>query len=380
MTKWSFFFLLVPIFGVGAFAVAPAFGWWLPENISTFGREIDLLWNVILGITGVAFVGTQLALFYVLFRYSKKTKEGKAVYSHGNQKLEVIWTIVPAVVLLFIALAQLPAWIEIRFPNEKPDVPVTARIVARQFEWRFVYPGPDGEFDTVDDIHVPNELHIVKNYRTLLDLRSMDVLHSFFLPHLRLKYDAVPGLSIPVWFEAEKSTLEFQNDVASLTAKDFPDMGGLIVKLRGATDDLGKQIFQSFSPEAQQILRDYDDANEPNASESETLLKELNLFIEQADLAGLIAQGKFSDISLSDETKRHAALGGLAYPRLLNRQILQDAYPELIASIERNYEVVCAELCGWGHYKMRGRLVVHETMGELQEWLDRAYAEQETAK
>ena len=58
MTKWSFFFLLVPIFGVGSFAVAPMFGWWLPENISTFGAEIDLLYYVILGITGVTFIGT----------------------------------------------------------------------------------------------------------------------------------------------------------------------------------------------------------------------------------------------------------------------------------------------------------------------------------
>lgn len=380
MTKWSLFFLLIPIFGVAAFAVSPAFGLWLPENISTFGKEIDALYMIILGITGVVFVGTQVTLCYVVWRYSKKIEGGRALYTHGNQKLEVIWTIIPSVVLLFIALAQLPTWIEIRFPSEKPDVSVTAQIIARQFEWRIIYPGPDGELNTVDDLHVPNELHVAKNHNTVLDLRSMDVLHSFFLPHLRLKYDAVPGIAIPVWFKAEKSTFEFQNDEAAFEAADFKDLGGFIVRVRGKVGNLEKTLFNSFTPETQQLLEAYDPGFEPSEQEQKAFLDGMNMFLDFGDLIGLHRDGKLGDLTLSEETKQHAALEGLAQTRLLNRQVLQDAFPDQITPIDRHYEIVCAELCGWGHYKMRGRLVVHETMSDLQQWLDRAYALQETAK
>jgi cytochrome c oxidase subunit 2 len=380
VTKWSFFFLLIPIFGVASFALSPAFGIWLPENISAFGREIDALYNIILVITGVTFVGTQVALCYVLLRFARKTETGRAVYSHGNQKLEVIWTVIPAVVLLFIALAQLPTWIEIRFPSEKPDVPVTAQVIARQFEWRIIYPGPDGELNTVDDLHVPNELHVAKNHQTVIDLRSMDVLHSFFLPHLRVKYDAVPGISIPLWFKAEKSTLEFQNDAAKFKADDFADLGSFFVRLRERAGALEKFLFDSFTPATQQMLQEYDAGFEPSESQQELFLADINMFLEHGDLIGLHRDGKLGEVKLSTDTLRHAELAGLAQTRLLNRQVLQDAFGDAIVPLDRHYEIVCAELCGWGHYKMRGRLVVHETMADLQKWLDQAYAEQETAK
>ena len=77
-------------------------------------------------------------------------------------------------------------------------------MTARQFEWRFRYPGEDGILGTKDDLFDVNELHVPVGEETLVSLKSMDVLHSFYLPNLRVKQDAVPGMKIPVWFRAMK--------------------------------------------------------------------------------------------------------------------------------------------------------------------------------
>ena len=79
---------------------------------------------------------------------------------------------------------------------------MTVEVTGRQFEWRLRYPGPDGSFDTPDDLFSVNELHVPVNEDILVQLKSADVLHDFFLPNLRVKQDAVPGMKIPVWFRA----------------------------------------------------------------------------------------------------------------------------------------------------------------------------------
>lgn len=244
---WSLLFLLVLVGGTLSFLVAPWLGWWLPEDVSTYGHKIDHLYNFILIITGITFIGTQAFLVYCLFSYGGPRK---AFFLHGNRRAETIWTLVPGVILFFLAIYQLGTWAEIkyprRFPPEAKESPL-ARVVARQFEWRITYPGADGKFDTIDDLEVVNELHVPKGRPIVIQLTSMDVLHSFFLPYLRVKQDAVPGMTIPVWFEATR--------------------------------------------------------------------------------AG-------------------------------------------------DYDLACAELCGWGHYKMRGQLTVHETEEAFQEWLQKIRAEQ----
>ena len=76
-------------------------------------------------------------------------------------------------------------------------------MTARQFQWVMRYPGPDGKLHTADDLHIVNDLHFVKGKPALIYLKSSDVLHSFFLPQMRIKQDAVPGLTIPVWFDSD---------------------------------------------------------------------------------------------------------------------------------------------------------------------------------
>jgi cytochrome c oxidase subunit 2 len=77
-------------------------------------------------------------------------------------------------------------------------------VTAKQFNWEMLYPGPDGQFGTADDLLLDNELHVPVNKVVRVTLKSKDVIHSFFLPHVRLKQDAVPGREIEAWFEATK--------------------------------------------------------------------------------------------------------------------------------------------------------------------------------
>jgi cytochrome c oxidase subunit II len=261
---WSILFGLAAVFAVGCFAYSPfSPDWWVPvagsppHVISKFGRDIDSLYLLILFITGIVFIGTQIVFVVACYRFpDERDSQGrpvrKAQYFHGSQWLEVIWTIIPAAILVFIAFYQMGTWTAIKFRSAAPKVPPLAEVTARQFQWVIRYPGSDGKLNTRDDLITVNDLHFVKGSKenprqALIYLRSSDVIHSFYLPHMRIKQDAVPGLLIPVWFDSD-------------TAGEF--------------------------------------------------------------------------------------------------------------------ELVCAELCGWGHYKMRGKVTVHETEAEFDKWMGEQIKEQ----
>jgi cytochrome c oxidase subunit 2 len=135
-----------------------------------------------------------------MWKYEGRNRTGEPVkFTHGSHNLEVVWTIVPAATLLFIAIYQMNAWanVKMRVP-EHPDVEV--EVMARQFEWRIRYPGADGELGTEDDLQTVNDLHLPYGEDVVLAIKSQDVLHSFFLPHMRVKQDVVPGMKQYVWF------------------------------------------------------------------------------------------------------------------------------------------------------------------------------------
>lgn len=200
---WSILFLTVPILGIGLFFWAPGAGHWLPPDISKHGYQIDHLFYFILVLTGVVFAATEFVLFWFLWRYDGATNRAPVKYTHGSHNLEVVWTILPAATLLFIAIYQMNAWADVKMRTPK-DMPPTVEVTARQFEWRLRYPGEDGKLGTRDDIYHVNDLHIPVDEEVLVELKSMDVLHDFFLPHMRIKQDAVPGMTIPVWFRANE--------------------------------------------------------------------------------------------------------------------------------------------------------------------------------
>ena len=199
---WALLFLLVPILGVATFAVAPYLNSWLPLDISEHGRRIDHLFYFILYLTGVVFIATEIVLFYFMWKYDRTSNAEPVKYTHGSHSLEVVWTILPAATLLFIAIYQMDAWAEAKLASRAPDMAPTVEVTGRQFEWRFRYPGPDGHLHTPDDILGVNELHLPAKEDIVVVLKSEDVLHSFFLPNLRVKQDAVPGMQQLVWFKA----------------------------------------------------------------------------------------------------------------------------------------------------------------------------------
>jgi cytochrome c oxidase subunit II len=263
---WSLLFLSVPIWGVGVFVWAMAGWWpmqghWLPLNVNQYGGVIDNLFMFILYLTGVIFVGTSLALFWFMWVYDRERNANPVKYMHGSHTLEVVWSILPAATLLFIAIYQMNAWANHKMLRPIADIGADgekytaddvyqaplAEITGRQFEWRIRYAGKDGVIGTNDDVFGVNDLHVPVNEDVVLSIKSQDVLHSFFLPNLRLKQDVIPGMKQHVWFKA--------------------------------------------------------------------------------NTAGF-------------------------------------------------YDIVCAELCGWGHYKMRGRITV-ESNAKFQKWLDEQWQQQE---
>ena len=153
-----------------------------------------------------------MALAWFVFKYAKPRTD-KGAYTHGNHNLELVWTAIPAVALLVIAFTQMRTWADIKFERNFPaggpysiEHPI-AEVWASQFDWRFRYPGDDGRFGTVDDLENAFEFCVPVDTDVVFDLRSRDVIHSFFVPEFRLKQDVLPGHTIPVWFKAQETGL-----------------------------------------------------------------------------------------------------------------------------------------------------------------------------
>ena len=157
---------------------------WLPENIATYGAEIDRLFYLIYYITGAAFllVTVLLAAFLVMYR----SRPGRrATYFHGNTALELVWTIVPAIILVVLSFLSIPSWSKVK--SRIPESDLHIRITGKQFNWEVTYPGPDGKFDTADDQTLDNEVHVPVGKPIVLHLRAKDVIHSVFIPTARFK-------------------------------------------------------------------------------------------------------------------------------------------------------------------------------------------------
>jgi cytochrome c oxidase subunit 2 len=175
--------------------------WWLPENVSTYGGEIDRLFHLIYWITGGTFVLVFVTLLVFLVVYRDRPGR-QARYTHGSTPLEIAWTIVPALILVVLTFLSVPAWSRIKM--QMPPTDIVIQVTAKQFNWQFTYPGPDGKFGTADDKTMLDEMHVPTGKPVRVNLRSQDVIHSFFVPQFRMKQDAVPGREIAQWFEVTK--------------------------------------------------------------------------------------------------------------------------------------------------------------------------------
>ncbi|MBI3127985.1 MAG: cytochrome c oxidase subunit II [Candidatus Tectomicrobia bacterium] len=199
---------------------------WLPENISLEGVEIDRLFYISYYLTAVTFI--LVAAFMLAFIVMYRQKPGvRAKYTHGNTTLEILWTVIPAVILLAFILVSQNSWARLKFnPPENPDIRV--EVTGKQFNWIIRYPGPDGKFGTADDKEFDNQLNVPVNKKVLIHLKGEDVIHSFFMPEARLKADVVPGRTIPLWFTLTK-TGKFEIPCAELCGFGHSGMKGELV-------------------------------------------------------------------------------------------------------------------------------------------------------
>lgn len=195
-------FLLLVAAVVWSFAVAPDRGWWMPKSASASGDEVDRLFLGITGLLAAAFTLSVGGLAWIVWRGTRSTS-ARAARMHGNTRLELSWTVVTGAILLVVALVQISSWERMQSGRSTADRPF-ARVVAAQWDWRFRYPGPDGRFDTSDDFETPYRLVVPAGERIVLELRSRDVIHGFFVPALRLKQDVLPGSALTTAFVARE--------------------------------------------------------------------------------------------------------------------------------------------------------------------------------
>ncbi len=174
---------------------------WLPESVSTFAPAIDHLFYRILWITGIVFLLVQGTLLYFLVRYRRRPGVS-ALYTHGNLTVEIVWTVIPSIIMIWLAFSSQRVWAYVRGTPPPHDLEV--EVTAEQFVWNIRYTGADGKLNTADDITTINQLHIPVHKTVLVYLRSKDVIHSFFLPQFRIKQDAVPGMTGRLWLQAVK--------------------------------------------------------------------------------------------------------------------------------------------------------------------------------
>lgn len=225
-------FLMIVFLVLGLIGV-----WWchdllegkmLGESASEQGVEVDRLIKITFIITMAVFVVTQILLFWFAFKYQEK--EGKtAFYFPHNNKLEVIWTVIPAIVLTILVAFGIRHWL--RITSEAPKDAMIVEVTGKQFNWIVRYPGKDGQlgrknFKNInnednpvgqdwadklneDDVIAP-DLHLVVGKNVKLIIGSRDVVHDVGLPHFRLKMDAVPGIPTTLWFKPLYTTAEMK--------------------------------------------------------------------------------------------------------------------------------------------------------------------------
>jgi cytochrome c oxidase subunit II len=307
---WSVLFGVVMAGCFVGFAISPWMNWWMPEGVSSHAHQVDFLFGIILWITAFFFVLTEALLVYFMWKYAA-TADGKPVVSatadypgfmkpltnllYNQHRVEMAWTLLPSVILLYIAFAQVETWANIKYESRKSHTEGTTAslqigVSARQFEWRMRYPGSkrfdnwlrnkadsQADFDSfgkvpqADDVYTVNEMHLWQGHQVVVHLTTRDVIHSLNLPNFRVKQDALPGKMIPVWFKTRKP-----------------------------------EEYKSFNTKWDESKQRYVDGISPITG------KEEHEFI---------------------------------------------------------YDIPCAELCGWGHYRMIGRVYVHENEADFKKWL-----------
>ncbi len=198
-------------------------GWWLPDAASDYSWQVDRLYIWIFWVVILMFLLTEGLLIYFCIVYRRRPGH-RPTYTHGSHKAEITWTVVPALMLLAIALIQIPAWNHIKKPDwaalRADPKTVNVDILGQQFKWNVRYPGTKAKFKTESEYTNLSIVHTPIGATTVMSLRSADVIHSVFIPHMRVKQDTVPGLRQSIWFRPNRFKVIQLKDVKDREYKE----------------------------------------------------------------------------------------------------------------------------------------------------------------
>ena len=316
-------FLLV--LGGAAFAQGTAQdspGVWMPFAASSYSDSVDFLYRVIFWVTTGMFVLTEglLLLFCVIYR---RRPGHRPTYTHGNNTAEITWTVIPALMLLGLAIWQIPAWnnIKKKFPaagdvdpvSKKPVQITTVDILGEQYKWNVRYPGSKEKYKGEYDLTNLSNVHMPFGNTAIFNLRAKDVIHSVFIPHMRVKQDTVPGLRQKLWFKPNRF---FLKDLKAAPIKEGSYYGK-------ENDEWVKKdrMVQPMVFDKRIAVENYSEVNG---------LYTVPVINGVAKKVKVLYQGKVSE----------------------GQEFASCDYALGI------FEIACAELCGLGHYTMRGFLYV----------------------
>jgi len=363
-----------------------------PVVASAHGPEIDDMTTIMHIAMLILFVGWGLFYLFILVRF-RRSKQPKADYSgmrtHASNYIEGAIALFEVVVLVGLAL---PLWAKRvnAFPSEKDAL--VLRVVGEQFNWNVHYPGGDGAFgrtdiklvsaenplgldrtdpNAKDDITTINQLHVPVNKPVIIRLTSKDVIHSFSLPFFRVKQDAIPGDAFPVWFVPTKTTKEIR-ELMRFTYKL-----GKMAEIDYRRDDILDYLDYVTLTD---IVNQKDSSVAfPKGTRIQTFLK------DQLDQAVKDNGAVFTSIKLVDvppalifekiAARVYNAKDGsvlLNKGDLVNESLIpalfDNGVTEIVVELATPTEVACAQLCGLGHYRMRGTMTV-DTQEEYEAWL-----------
>jgi cytochrome c oxidase subunit 2 len=226
--------------------------WWLPAGASAAAAGIDHHFTTTYILMGIVFVAAQVALGFLVWKYRDQgsASTAKADYSHGHTGLEIVWTVLTTVLFIGLNLASSSIWASERFRTADENA-VRVEVTGMQFAWYFRYPGPDGKFGATkpeledasaggeaalgldpkdpaskDDV-VSGVMVVPVNREIEVILRAHDVIHSLFIPSMRFKQDAVPGLAIHMHFTPIE-TGEYEIACAELCGLGHYKMHGIL--------------------------------------------------------------------------------------------------------------------------------------------------------
>lgn len=252
----------------------------LPEASSIHGRRTDDLFWFSMGILTIPFILVNFLVFFFAWKYQHK-KGHRATFYPENHKLELIWTIIPAIVMALLVFTGWKAWSDIT--AEAPRDAEVIEITGKQFNWIARYGGVDnnklGDYNyklidaqnevgidlsdenSFDDFTNPSEMHIPVGRPVLLKIRARDVLHSVFIPHMRVKMDAVPGMPTKFWFVPDKTTADMRAETGNpkfdyeIACTEVCGQGHFSMKMRLIVDD--EATYKKWVSEQATFLQTY---------------------------------------------------------------------------------------------------------------------------